>query len=195
VTKNTIRGVVVYFLNQTITGVPLQPPPFPGFTWDGETDISESYPVQSSDHPIQAGAADVTDNVHTMPTTISVSGLVTNFPLLRQVKLVGVNVDGSQFSTDLAVALKQLLLGYQAARRRVVVATSRGTFSPCIVGNVDVKWGPADGGSLNISAQFKRIRVAKQVLIPAVQDADLLASGATVGGTSTSSSTSVGSWG
>jgi hypothetical protein len=193
--KNTIRGVVVYFQSQTITGTPLAPPPFPGFTWDAETDISESYQVQSSDHPIQAGAADVTDNIHTLPAIISVSGIVTNFPILRQVKLGGVNVDGSSFSSDLAVALKQLILGYQKARRRVVVATSRGTFSPCIIGNIDVKWGPTDGGSLNISAQFKQIRIARQVLIPSIQDADLLASGATSGGTSTSSSTNIGSWG
>ena len=191
---STIRGVVVYFDNVSSTGTPLPPPPFPGFTWDAETDVSESYPAQASDHPIQAGASDVTDNVHTGPAMISVSGLVSATPLYRPAKMPGTNVDGSAFSSDLAVAMKQLLLGYQRARRRVTVASSRGTWTPCVILNVDVKWGPTTGNALTISAPFKQVRIARLQLVPAVQDADLLAAGATVGGTSTSSSTSVGQW-
>lgn len=193
--SNPIKGVLVYFDNTTITGVALPPPPFPGFAWDAVTTVNESYPAQASDHPIQAGGDDVTDNVHTGPPMLSVSGVVSTMPIFRPSKMLGTNVDGSAFSSDLAVAMRQLLLGYQKARRRVVVASSRGTWSPCIILNVDVSWGPAEGTSLMISAQFKQIKVAKQQLVPAVQDADLLASGVNAGGTSSGSSTSIGTWG
>lgn len=182
-----IRGVVVYFDNRSIFGVVLPPPPFPGFSWDAETDVSESYPASASEHPIQAGASDVTDNIHTMSAQISVSGIVSSMPISRPAKMPGLNVDGSQFSSNAAVAMKELLLGYRKQRRRLIVASSRGTWSPCLLLNVDVKWGPSEGSSLNISAVFKQIRIAKQQLVPAVADADLLAAG--------SQTVNVGTWG
>jgi len=193
-TASLIKGVVVYFGSGNVGGAIVPPPPFPGFTWDAETDVSISYPASASDHPVQAGASDVTDNVHTGPVMISVSGIVSANPLSRPAKMPGVNVDGSAFSTNLAVAMEQLLVGYQRARRRMIVASSRGTWPSCVLLNVDVKWGIGEE-SLNISAQFKQIRVARQQLVAAVQDADLLAAGATTGGTSTSSSTNLSSWG
>ncbi len=191
---NKIKGVFVSFDTLSISRLALPPPILPGFTWDAETDVSEQYPAQASSHPVQAGARDVTDNVHTGNVVLSVSGLVSTVPFSRPIKLPGTNIDGSVFSSDLAVAMKQLLLTYQRERRRVTITSSKGTWPSCVIGNIDVKWGPATGDSLAINAQFTQIRVARQQLVPAVQDADLLAAGATSGGTSTSSSTSVGSW-
>ncbi len=187
---STVRGVVVYF--GATPGQP--PPPLPGFTWDAESDVTVTYPAAASDHPVESGKKDVTDNVKTMPAMIAVSGYVSATPLYRPSTMPGLNVDGSTFSSDLAVAMQQLLLGYQRERRRVVGATSRGTFPSCVVLNVDVKWGATDGNALAISAQFKQIRVAQQQLVPAIEDADLLAAGATSNGTSTSQSTSIGTW-
>jgi hypothetical protein len=176
--SNTIRGVVVYFQNTTATGQPLPPPPFPAFMWDAVTDVNVTYPTEVSRHPIQAGASDVVDNIHTGPAQIAVSGIVSDSPLNRPVKVSGLNVDGSSFSSDLAVAMEQLLLGYRASRRRLIVASSRGTWSPCVIsGGVNVKWGPQLGGSLEISTTFMQIRIARQQLVPAVADADVQAAG------------------
>ena len=119
------------------------------FTFDATLSEQHEETAQSTDHPAEEGI-DFSDHIQLKPTTVRLSGVVSNTPVM---------VDG-ELLPDRATTAFDLLREMMAAKELMTVTTGIGVYDNMALLQVSTPRGPATGrNALQFAVQFKQQRL------------------------------------
>jgi len=132
-----------------------------------------TYPGRLTEHPTQTGGS-INDEFIVDPPVVSVSGIVANTPVTM---LAGASpAFAAQVNGDRMATLRDLLVQLHNLGTLLTVLSS---WNPplynYIAEVVDTSRDAASGNTIPITVNFKDKRTVNSLIVPAVQDADILA--------------------
>lgn len=122
-----------------------------GYEIDVFTDESHTLDSMVTSDPVEDGA-DTTDNVKLLPTTITVTGIVSDTPFgqLAERRLPG------EFSSAYALGYLESI---RDDREPVTIETSLGKYENMVMERLSIPQNAQTGDALQFTATFKQIRI------------------------------------
>ena len=161
---------------QSVTLVPQTATPLlDAFTFDLTRSMKVTYPGRLTEHPAQSGGS-INDFYIVDPPVVQVSGIVANTPvttLAGNLPAFAAQVNGDRMATlrDLLVQLHNL------GTLLTVLSSWNPPLYNYIAEVVDTSRDAASGNTIPITVNFKDFRIVESLVVPAVQDSDILALG------------------
>lgn len=115
-------------------------------------------PAEATDHPVERGG-DITDHVRVRPVTITVEGIVSDYPVGQLADERGIREGGGRSVVLPSEEARAHLEGIRAERRLVTVETSKGAFDRMAMVGLSFPVAPGDGDHLRFTATFRQVEI------------------------------------
>ncbi len=149
----------------SVTIIPTLLPVLGSFRLDAARTVSRSHPGQVFRHAIQSGREGITDAVHIDPDVLSVSGIITDFP---------VELGAIATLPERAARMYDLLQKMRELRQPLTVITSwTGLLANRWISSFDVSRNQTTGKAIEISMTIDKLNIVSLIMAPQELDADI----------------------
>ena len=122
-----------------------------GYEIDVATDENHDFSSDITSEPVESGS-NITDNIRIIPSTVSLTGIVSDTPIGTLAKRRNPDESNSETALDFLLAIRD-------SREPVTIETDLRTYSNMAMQKLSVPKSATTGDALNFTATFKEVRI------------------------------------